>query len=325
MMKAELETHPSSTGIAKGTGVDKTGKDLQSSIARKTRSTITNAMTVDVEDYFQVAAFADCIGPETWDSFPCRVERNVSRILQLFADHHVSATFFTLGWIAKRYPQMVRSLIAAGHELASHGFDHTKVHQQTRDQFRSDIRSAKQLLEDVSGTPVIGYRAPSFSINAQTTWAFDVLAEEGYRYSSSVYPIRHDHYGMREAPRFAFTPRGISGVIELPLTACHFLGSNWPCAGGGYFRLMPYAIARWAIRRVNRVDGRPCIFYFHPWEIDPDQPVQKGLKIRARMRHYLNLHRMEQRLHSVLSDFAWSRIDRVFPQVRAGTDNDQSS
>lgn len=271
---------------------------------------LSNALTVDVEDYFQVSALAPHIDRTRWDTMPCRVERNVERLLQLFERHGARATFFTLGWIAERYPQLVRRIAAAGHEIASHGYGHLRATEQSREEFAADIRRAKALLEDTVGVGVLGYRAPSFSIGHANAWAFDCIAEAGYCYSSSVYPVRHDHYGMPDAPRFPYQVR--PGLIEIPVTTARWLGRNWPAGGGGYFRLAPYRVSRWAIRRVNRVEGRPTIFYFHPWEIDPDQPRVTGVSLKTRFRHYLNLHRTEARLSLLLADFHWDRVDRAF-------------
>jgi polysaccharide deacetylase family protein (PEP-CTERM system associated) len=278
---------------------------------------ISNAMTIDVEDYFQVSAFAPHIPRTQWESLPCRVERNIDCALALLDAGQAHATFFTLGWIAERYPAMVRRIVDNGHELASHGYGHRRVSEQSRDEFGEDIGRAKKLLEDLSGSPVIGYRAPSFSIGADNLWALDVLQEAGYQYSSSIYPVRHDHYGMPEAPRFAHYPRGAGGVLELPPTTAAFMGRNLPAAGGGYFRLLPYRASRWLMRRVNREDGEPCIFYFHPWELDPDQPRQQGISAKTRFRHYVNLTRMESRIQALLRDFRWDRMDRVFMERAA--------
>ena len=275
---------------------------------------IRNALTIDVEDYFQVSAMAPYIGREEWDSRPCRVERNVERIQALLAERGARATFFTLGWIAERYPALVRGIIAAGHELASHGYAHLRATDQTREQFRSDISTAKKLLEDIGGVEVKGYRAPSFSVGEANPWAHEVMAEVGYRYSSSVYPIRHDHYGMPGAPRFAYRPRGL-GLIEIPATTVRLLERNWPASGGGYFRLLPYPVSRWLIGRVNSTERAAAIFYFHPWEIDPAQPRVPGTSLRTRFRHYVHLERMEARVGRLLRDFAWDRVDRVFADV----------
>jgi polysaccharide deacetylase family protein (PEP-CTERM system associated) len=271
---------------------------------------ITNAFTVDVEDYFQVSALAPQIDRATWDERPCRIERNVNRLLELLAHNDAHATFFTLGWIAERYPQLVRDIVAAGHEVASHGFDHLRASEQSVSAFRQDVGRAKRLLEDIAGQRVRGYRAPSFSIGYTNPWAFDVLVEAGYRYSSSVYPIAHDHYGMPDAPRFAYQAR--PRLLEIPITTTRLLGRNLPAGGGGYFRLAPYRVSRWAVARVNRVDRRPAIFYMHPWEIDPDQPRIPGTSLKTRFRHYINLERTESRLARLLRDFRWGRMDEVF-------------
>lgn len=273
---------------------------------------IVNAMSVDVEDYFQVSAFSDLVARSTWETQECRVERNVDHILQLFEDAKAHATFFTLGWVAERYPDVVRRIVAAGHELASHGYDHTQVFKQTADEFRADVTRTKALLEDVGGAHVQGYRAASFSIDGRTPWAFEVLQETGHAYSSSVYPIQHDHYGMPDAPRFVYRPGGGTSLPELPLTTLRLMGRNLPCAGGGYFRLLPYAVSRWSVRRVNRREGQSSIFYFHPWEVDPDQPRFPSTPPRTRFRHYVNLRRMSARLRALLADFTWDRVDRVF-------------
>ena len=271
---------------------------------------ICNAMTVDVEDYFQVSALAPQIARSEWERMPCRVERNVERILELLAGAAARATFFTLGWIAERYPQLVRRIAAAGHEIASHGYEHRRASEQTEEEFRADIRRAKALLEDIIGSEVKGYRAPSFSIGAATPWAFDCIAQAGYRYSSSVYPVRHDHYGAPDAPRFAYRPQ--AGVLEIPISTARLAGNNLPAGGGGYFRLFPYALSRSLIRRVNRDDRQAAIFYLHPWELDPQQPRIAGTTLKTRFRHYLNLHRTEARLRQLLRDFTWRRMDSLF-------------
>ena len=275
-----------------------------------------NALSVDVEDYFQVEAFAGHIDRATWDDHAPRVETNSSRVLDLFAEYGATGTFFMLGWVAERFPGLVRRIVADGHEIASHGFSHARVTTMTPDAFRDDIRRAKALIEDLAGCEVLGYRAPSFSIGAENPWAFEVLAEEGYAYSSSVYPIRHDLYGMPEAPRFAFTvgdtAEGRSGLLEIPISTVAVFGGKLPCGGGGYFRLLPYGLSRWAWRRVNRHDGQPIIFYFHPWEIDPEQPRQHAAPLKSRLRHYVNLERMEGKLCRALGDFQWGRMDDIF-------------
>lgn len=273
---------------------------------------ITNAMTVDVEDYFQVSAFEGRIDRSQWGQLPCRVEGNTERILDLFGEANIKATFFTLGWVAERYPDLIRRIVAEGHELASHGYSHLRVTQQQPEEFREDVVRTKLLLEDIAGAAVQGYRAPSYSIDASNLWALDELADAGYVYSSSIYPVQHDLYGIPDAPRFAFRPRGEQGILEIPITTIRFRNKNFPCGGGGFFRLYPYAVSRWALRKVNQDECQSGMFYFHPWEIDPDQPRQNGISLKTRFRHYLNLGRMETRLRALLSDFSWDRMDRVF-------------
>jgi len=276
---------------------------------------VVNAFTVDVEDWFQVSAFAPYVSRDAWDAAPRRVEGNVDRILALLDGAGARATFFTLGWIAERHPALVQRIAAAGHEIASHGYGHQRATDMDRAAFAADVRRARGVLEDIAGQPVHGYRAPSFSIGPANDWAFDVLLETGHRYSSSVYPVRHDHYGAPDAPRFAHAARG--GLVELPITTARVWSRNLPAGGGGYFRLMPYRISRWMIERVNREDGEPAIFYCHPWEIDPAQPRPGRVDARTRFRHYVNLARTERRLQRLLGDFAWDRVDRVFPEALA--------
>ncbi|MDR2839064.1 MAG: DUF3473 domain-containing protein [Azonexus sp.] len=270
-----------------------------------------NALTVDVEDYFQVSAFAPYIARSEWPSHECRVERNVDRILEMFDEHTTKATFFTLGWIAERYPALIRRIAAAGHEIASHGYGHQRVSEQTPESFFADINVAKLLLEDLAGCEVRGYRAPSFSIGENNLWAFECLERAGYRYSSSVYPIHHDHYGMPDAPRHAHRV-GQGQLIEIPPTTLRAFNRNWPASGGGYFRLLPYPLSRWMIRRINTVDRLVAVFYFHPWEIDADQPRIPGINAKTRFRHYVNIDSMEQRLCRLLADFSWGRMDDLF-------------
>jgi len=241
---------------------------------------------------------------------PCRIEANVERILGLLAEANAHATFFTLGWVAERYPQLVRRIVAEGHELASHGYEHRRASEQGYGEFLADIRLAKAVLEDVAGAGVKGYRAPSFSVGPANEWAFDCIAEAGYAYSSSVYPIRHDHYGAPLARRFVHEVR--KGLLEIPIATVRMWSSNLPAGGGGYFRLLPYLVSRWSLRRVNRVDCKAAMFYFHPWELDPDQPRIEGVGLRTRFRHYVNLGRTTARLKHLLSDFRWDRADRVF-------------
>ena len=277
---------------------------------------IVNALTIDVEDYFQVSALAPYIKRSEWEGRDCRIERNVERILSLLDDHTARATFFTLGWIAERYPQLVRRIVEGGHEVASHGSDHYRATEQDKPAFVDDIVRAKRVLEDLSGAEVRGYRAPSFSIGTDNPWAFDCIREAGYRYSSSIYPIRHDHYGMPDSPRFTHKVR--EGLLEVPVTTMRMLARNWPAGGGGYFRLMPYALSRWLLQRVNEVDGKSAIFYFHPWEIDSEQPRVPGIDLKTRFRHYLNLSRTERRLKRLLTDFRWGRVDDVIVKDAAG-------
>jgi polysaccharide deacetylase family protein (PEP-CTERM system associated) len=268
-----------------------------------------NALTIDVEDYFQVSALTPYIPRSEWDVRESRVEMNVERILLMLDDYGVHATFFTLGWISERYPQLVRRIVDNGHELASHGYAHKRASEQSPEAFFADIQLAKIVLEDVGGVEIRGYRAPSFSTGHANRWAFDCVERAGYSYSSSIYPIRHDHYGMPDGPRFAHGMR--DGLLEVPVTTMRMFGRNWPAGGGGYFRLMPYAVSRWLLQRVNRVDKQPVIFYFHPWEIDAAQPRVLSLDAKTRFRHYLNLHRMERRLRQLLFDFEWGRMDEM--------------
>jgi polysaccharide deacetylase family protein (PEP-CTERM system associated) len=272
---------------------------------------IRNALTVDVEDYFQVSAFESRITRSEWDSLPSRIEANVDKVLMSFDAENVKGTFFVLGWISERFPQVVRRIIEQGHEIASHGCQHIRVRDQDRHEFRDDIVASKRQLEDVSGELVSGYRAPSFSIGLDTPWAHEELAAAGYKYSSSVFPIRHDHYGLPDAPRFPYAPDS-GDVIEIPLSTVNFIGKNWPCAGGGYFRLLPLRYSKWAIRRLNEVEQKSAVFYFHPWELDPGQPKVTGIPFSSRFRHYLNLSQFERRLQAMLKGFCWDRMDRIF-------------
>ena len=272
-----------------------------------------NAMTIDVEDYYQVSAFEPHVARDDWPSWPSRIERNLRLVMELLAERGAAATFFTLGCVAERHPALIRELVEQGHELASHGYAHVRVTRQDRQGFLQDIRRTKSLLEDIAGVEVRGYRAASYSIDDSTPWAHEVLREAGYRYSSSVYPIRHDHYGVPDAPRFAFNPiPGDADFIEIPISTTDILGHRLPCGGGGYFRLYPYWVSRWAFARLNRREEQAAIFYFHPWELDPEQPRVAGLSSKTRFRHYLNLSRMESRLRRLLRDFDWDRMDRVF-------------
>lgn len=275
-----------------------------------------NALTVDIEDYFQVSAFEKVIDRSDWETLPCRVEQNTDKVMQIFADHDAKGTFFILGWVAKRYPQLIKRIAEQGHEIASHGWDHVRIIHMTPEQFKSDVTKTKALLEDLSGTQVKGYRAPSYSIGSSNLWALDILQETGHKYSSSIYPIHHDLYGMPQAPRFAFYPNELD-IIEVPVTTTKVLGKNFPCGGGGYFRLLPYLWSKRAINKVNKVDGEASIFYFHPWEIDPNQPRQANTSLKTRFRHYTNLAKMEQRLRRLLQDFSWDRMDNIFLQGKS--------
>jgi len=270
-----------------------------------------NGLSVDVEDWFQVGAFEKVIDRENWSSLATRVERNCDEILRLFSDAGVKGTFFTLGWVAERNPALMRRIAEEGHEVASHGWDHERVFRLGREAFAADINRARKVIEDASGQTVKGYRAPSFSIDARTPWAFEVLAEQGYAYSSSVAPIAHDHYGWREAPRFAFRPIAEAELIEIPVTTARFAGRRLAAGGGGFFRVLPYGFSRWAIRQVNRDDRRPAVFYFHPWEIDPGQPRVEGAPLRSRFRHYTNLSVMADKLERLVGEFRWGRMDEL--------------
>ena len=270
-----------------------------------------NAMSVDVEEHFQVSAFENRIARSDWAGMQSRVSRNMDRILQIFDEANAKATFFTLGCVAERVPDVVKRIVSQGHEIASHGYDHTRVWSQSPEQFRADVSVTKKILEDICGCRVLGYRAPSFSINDDTFWAHDVLQDVGYEYSSSIYPISHDHYGLPMAPRFPFR-FSTGGILEIPLATANAIGRNWPCAGGGYFRLLPMTYSRWALMRVNESENMPAAFYFHPWEIDPGQPRVAGIPLKTRFRHYVNLERFERRLISLLSDFRWGRMDKVY-------------
>lgn len=280
-------------------------------------SPISNGLSVDVEDWFQVGAFEDVIDRGDWDGLTSRVERNVDEILALFGEARVRATFFTLGWIAERYPQSIRRIAEAGHEIASHGYDHARVFTLDPGKFAEDIRKTREILEDATGQPVIGYRAPSFSIDPRSLWAFDVLAEQGYKYSSSVAPVVHDHYGWRQAPRFAFRPVAGSDLIEIPVTTALLGLRRLAAGGGGFFRVLPYGFSRWAIAQVNREDERPAVFYFHPWEVDPRQPRVGNAPLRSKLRHYTNLDKMADKLRKLVGEFHWGRMDAL-AEIEAG-------
>jgi polysaccharide deacetylase family protein (PEP-CTERM system associated) len=271
-----------------------------------------NALSIDVEDYFQVSAFETYITKDQWSSLPNRVEHNTHKILDMLEVKNTKATFFSLGWIAERYPGIIKRIVSDGHELACHGYEHIRVTEQTPEQFRSDVYKAKNILEQFTGKKIIGYRAASYSINASNLWALNVLQELEFKYSSSIYPVKHDLYGMPEAPRFIFEPIKNSDFKEIPITTVQFGSKNWPCGGGGFFRFYPYALSKWALSRVNQQEQQSAIFYFHPWEIDPKQPKQQGLSLKTRTRHYLNLEKMESRINQLLTDFKWDTMENVF-------------
>ncbi|MBY0519781.1 MAG: DUF3473 domain-containing protein [Sphingomonas sp.] len=268
-----------------------------------------NGLSVDVEDWFQVGAFEKVIDKRDWESLAPRVERNTDAVLALFAESGVRATFFTLGWVAARYPALIRRIVDGGHEIASHGWEHDRVFTLSPEQFRADLARARATIEDAAGTEVTGYRAPSFSIDPRTPWAHAILAEEGYRYSSSVAPLAHDHYGWRDAPRFAFRPLDDSDLIELPVTVAE-IGSKRLATGGGFFRLFPGAFSSWAVRQVN-AEARPAVFYFHPWEIDPGQPRVARAPLKSKLRHYSRLGAMAGKLRTLIGRHDWGRVDQV--------------
>jgi len=275
---------------------------------------IRNALTVDVEDYFQVSAFENHISRDNWDKLPSRIEENIEKLLTIFNEHSVVATFFMLGWIAERHPIMVRKIAKSGHEIASHGYSHVRVSQQSPQEFREDISKTKKILEDICGMPVIGYRAASYSINSTNHWAYEEIERTGYKYSSSIYPIKHDLYGIPDAPRFPYKVQ-TRELLEIPITTIEFMGRRIPCGGGGYFRLFPYVVSKAMINFINKKENKPCVFYFHPWEIDINQPVQSGLGIKTRIRHYLNINKMEIRIRRLLNDFKWGRMGSIYLQI----------
>lgn len=274
---------------------------------------VTNAFSIDVEDYFQVSAFEGVVARDQWHAHKPRVESNTFRLLELLAGRQIKATFFILGWVANKAPGLIREIAAAGHEIGSHGMDHTRVTELSREQFRSDIQDSKSILEELTGQSVAGYRAPSYSINTRNFWAFEDLQEYGYKYSSSVYPVKHDLYGIPEAPRFPFLA-GNTSIVEIPVSTVTLLGRNMPAGGGGFFRFYPYSLSRWAIRRINRKERQPSVFYCHPWEVDPDQPRIAGTPLKSRLRHYLNLGRMEGRLVRLFDDFSWGTMAAVYSE-----------
>jgi len=275
-----------------------------------------NALSVDVEDWFQVGAFENVISRSDWDACDCRVERNTDALLAMFEAAGIKATFFTLGWVAERYPALIGRIADAGHELGNHGQNHDRVFTFTPQQFAADLERSRKAIEDAAGVAVRGYRAPSFSINPHTPWAHEVMAEQGYSYSSSINPIKHDHYGWPDAPRFAFHPLPDSELVEIPVTTAMLGKKRIAAGGGGFFRLLPYSYSRWAIRQVN-ADARPGIIYFHPWEIDPDQPRVANAPIKSKLRHYTNLDAMAGKLKRLMADFKWDRLDRIVESEKA--------
>jgi polysaccharide deacetylase family protein (PEP-CTERM system associated) len=277
---------------------------------------LRNALSVDVEDWFQVGAFENTIDRSDWEGLNRRVEANTDACLAMFAKADIKATFFTLGWVAHRHPALIRRIVEQGHELASHGWDHARVFTLTPEQFRDDLAKTRACLEDAGGTVVTGYRAPSFSIDKRTPWAHPILAEAGYTYSSSVAPVVHDHYGWPEAPRFAFAPVAGSDFLELPVTTAKLGGRTLAAGGGGFFRLLPYQFSRWAVRQVN-AEAQSAIIYFHPWEIDPSQPRVANAPLRSKLRHYTNLSVMAPKLERLIGDFAWGRVDEIVADMQA--------
>jgi polysaccharide deacetylase family protein (PEP-CTERM system associated) len=274
-------------------------------------SAARNAMTVDVEDYFQVSAFEASVPRSSWDSLESRVVANTDRLLDLFEQAGLHATFFVLGWIAERHPALVRRIAAAGHELGSHGFAHRLVYDQSPSEFREDLRRSRGAISSAASVPVHGYRAPSFSITSRSLWALDIIREEGFTYDASVFPIRHDRYGLPSSPRHFHAMERRGGTLwECPGSTVRLAGTNLPVAGGGYFRLLPYAWTRWGISRLNRREGRAAVFYLHPWEIDPGQPRLPGSRL-SRFRHYRNLHKTDSRLRRLLSEFDFAPLGQV--------------
>jgi polysaccharide deacetylase family protein (PEP-CTERM system associated) len=271
-----------------------------------------NAFSVDVEDYFQVGAFERFVSRQEWNRLEPRVERNTRRLLELCAKHEVKGTFFVLGWVAERWPELVRDIQSAGHELGTHGQDHRRVTTLNPRQFREDVRRSKATIEDVAGAEVIGYRAPNYSIVRETLWAMDVLLEEGFRYDSSVFPIRHDRYGIPDFSRFPRPVRGNNGTAlhEFPISTVRFAGMNLPFVGGGYLRHFPMAFIHWGMRRLNGFERRPAILYIHPWEIDPEQP-RFAVPWATRFRHYHNLHQTEERLAELFGAYRFTTVREV--------------
>ena len=316
-----------------------------------TEKRIINALTIDVEDYFQVHAFSNAIRPEDWESYEPRVRENTLLILDMIElcseikakvdgnnDWKHSATFFVLGWVAERFPDLVKEIAARGHEIASHGYSHKCIYNQTRKEFEEDVRKAKSILENITGKAIQGYRAPTYSIRKDTLWAIEVLISEGFVYDSSIFPIKHDNYGLAEAPRFPFfiyvdkekvnfqkmeqvslgERRRNSGrrLLEVPLTTTRLLGANMPIAGGGYFRALPYRLTKTFLKKVNNREKKPFIFYVHPWELDKSAPKMSGGNLLSSLRTYLNLKKTEERLARLLSEFRFSSVSQLLENIK---------
>jgi polysaccharide deacetylase family protein (PEP-CTERM system associated) len=298
--------------------------------------TIVNMLSIDVEDYFQVSAFEQISPPSSWSEFESRVDQNTDKILEILANYDIKATFFVLGWVAQFSPHLVKKISALGHEIASHGYGHQRVQNQSRLEFREDVRKSKQLLEDLTGAAVNGYRAPSYSISFDSLWAFDELVEAEYSYDSSVFPVQHDFYGIPDWPRFPFPLQRAPGggwvpgsaqdltcdIFEVPISTLNIAGHNFPIAGGGYFRLYPYALTRLGLSQINDLEQRPFIFYIHPWEFDPEQPRVKNASMKSRFRHYLNLDKTAGRFTQLVQDFNFATIDQVLCRRLTGPLND---
>lgn len=279
---------------------------------------ILNAMSVDVEEYFQVSAFESALTMADWDDWPSRVEVGTEKLLDLYAEHDVKATFFTLGWVAERHPRLVRRIVDEGHELGCHGYCHVRITSQTAAELRADLGRSKRVLEDAGGVAVNGYRAATFSITRASLWAYAEIEAAGFTYSSSVYPVHHDLYGIPDAPRLPFRPCGTSRLVEIPISTMKLGRHNVPAGGGGYFRLLPYAVSRTLVRRIHAAEGVPVNLYVHPWEFDPEQPRPAGLPLKSRLRHYVNQSRTLDRMRTLIQDFAWAPFRTVYAEAIAG-------
>lgn len=273
---------------------------------------IVNALTVDVEDYFMVSAFADIVKFQDWPQYESRIEVNTQKVLELLSEHNVKATFFVLGWIAECYPALVRAISSAGHEVASHGYNHRLIYNLTPDEFREDVRISREILEDIIGAPVVGFRAASYSVTKKSLWALDILMEEGFKYDSSIFPIHHDRYGFPKFSRFpTIIKRQAGKLLEIPPSTIRIWGKNIPIAGGGYLRLLPISVVKWGIRSINEKEQQPAVIYFHPWEIDHKQPRLNGNRLSV-FRHYINIDKTAQKLCSMLSIFRFGSIKDIF-------------